>query len=305
MGEVYRARDTRLKRDVAIKVLPDAFSKDAERLARFQREAEVLAALNHSNIAAVYGLEKADGITGLVLELVGGDTLADLIARGPIAVSEALPIARQIADTLEAAHDKGIIHRDLKPANIKITPEGKVKVLDFGLAKILEPEPAASSLSMSPTLSALPTYAGTILGTAAYMSPEQARGKTVDRRADIWAFGCVLFEMLTGKRAFEGGETVSDAIAAILKGEPDWNALPTDTPAHIRTLLRRCLQKDVQKRLPHIGIARLEIDEGPEGASVVASQQSFPAQPARRRVRTRVAAGALGVAVGAAVVLLI
>jgi serine/threonine-protein kinase len=206
----------------------------------------------------VYGLEKDGGTTGIVLELVDGETLAEIIARGPLALSDALPIARQIADALETAHDKGVVHRDLKPANIKVTPEGKVKVLDFGLAKMLEPERAASSLSMSPTLmSAYPTYAGTILGTAAYMSPEQARGRQVDRRADIWAFGCVLFEMLTGKQAFEGGETVSDAIASILKNEPDWNALPADTPPHIRTLLRRCLQKDAQKRLPHVGVARL------------------------------------------------
>src|SRR5213593_3451193 len=195
---VYRARDTRLKREVAIKVLPDEFSQDAERLARFKHEAEVLATLNHSNIAAVYGLEKEGGTTAIVLELVDGDTLAEIIARGPLAVGDALPIARQIADALETAHDRGVVHRDLKPANIKVTPEGKVKVLDFGLAKMLGPERAASSLSMSPTLmSAVPTYAGMILGTAAYMSPEQARGKQVDRRTDIWAFGCVLFEMLT------------------------------------------------------------------------------------------------------------
>jgi len=232
----------------------------------------------------VYGLEKDGGTTGIVLELVDGETLAEIIARGPLALGDALPIARQIADALETAHDKGVVHRDLKPANIKVTPEGKVKVLDFGLAKMLEPERAASSLSMSPTLmSAYPTYAGMILGTAAYMSPEQARGKQVDRRTDIWAFGCVLFEMLTGKQAFEGGETVSDAIASILKNEPDWNALPAGTPPHVRTLLRRCLQKDAQKRLPHIGIARLEIDEGP---AAVALDTAVPsAQPAVARSR--------------------
>ena len=262
MGEVYRARDTRLKRDVAIKVLPDGFSTDPDRLARFQREAEVLATLSHSNIAAVYGLEKSGDVTGIVLELVEGDTLAEIIARGPIAVHDALPMARQIADALEAAHEKGVVHRDLKPANVKVTPEGKVKVLDFGLAKMLEPEPVSTSLTASPTFGAQPTYAGMIVGTASYMSPEQARGKNVDRRTDIWAFGCVLYEMLTARKAFEGGETISDAIAAVLKNDVEWSALPPDTPSHIRTLLRRCLQRDVQKRLPHIGIARIEIDEG-------------------------------------------
>ena len=302
MGEVYRARDTRLKREVAIKVLPDELSQDAERLARFQREAEVLATLNHSNIAAVYGLEKDGGFTAIVLELVGGETLAEIIARGRVALSDALPIARQIADALETAHDKGVVHRDLKPANIKVTPEGKVKVLDFGLAKMLEPK-AASSLSVSPTLmSAYPTYAGVILGTAGYMSPEQARGKQVDRRADIWAFGCVLFEMLTGRQAFEG-ETVSDAVASILKNEPDWNALPVATPPHVRTLLRRCLQKDPQKRLPHIGSARLEIDEGSEA---VAIDTALPiAQPAFARSRRLawIPGAVSGFAVGMTVVL--
>jgi len=241
MGEVYRARDLKLKREVAIKILPDEFSRDADRVSRFQREAEMLATLNHSNIAAVYGLEQDNTTTGIVLELVDGETLADIIARGPLALSDALPIARQIADAIEMAHDKGVVHRDLKPANIKVTPEGRVKVLDFGLAKMLEPGGSAPSMSMSPTLmSAYPTYTGVILGTAAYMSPEQARGKQVDRRTDIWAFGCVLFEMLTGRQAFEGGETVSDAIASVLKNDPNWNALPADTPAQIRTLLRHC-----------------------------------------------------------------
>src|SRR5438552_2500393 len=306
MGEVYRARDMRLKREVAIKVLPDGFSQDADRVARFQREAELLATLNHPNVAAVYGLETEGGITGIVLELVEGDTLADMIARGPVAITDALQIARQIADALEAAHDKGVIHRDLKPANIKVTPEGNVKILDFGLAKMLGQEHAASSLSMSPTLSAAPTYAGTILGTASYMSPEQARGKTVDRRTDVWAFGCVLFEMLTGKQAFEGGETVSDAIAGILRGEPDWNALPTATPAHIRTLLRRCLQKDIKKRLPHIGIARLEIDEGPETAVIDAPVASVrPHEIARPRMLVWIAIAVTGVVLGAAAILVV
>jgi Tol biopolymer transport system component len=306
MGEVYRARDTRLKREVAIKVLPNEFSKDTERLARFQREAEVLATLNHSNIAAVYGLEKDGGTTGIVLELVGGETLAEIIARGPLALNDALPIARQIADALETAHDKGVVHRDLKPANIKVTPEGKVKVLDFGLAKMLEPERSAPSVSMSPTLmSAYPTYAGVILGTAAYMSPEQARGKQVDRRTDIWAFGCVLFEMLTGKQAFEGGETVSDAIASILKNEPDWKALPADTPAHIRTLLRRCLQKDAQKRLPHIGVARLEIDEAPTTPAADTSAASIQLKAGASRRRGWFLGPVFGMAFGAIVILLV
>ncbi len=214
MGEVYRARDTRLKRDVAIKVLPEAFSQDPDRLARFQREAELLATLNNPNIAAVYGLEQSGGVTGIVLELVEGDTLADLIARGPIAAGDALPIARQIADALEAAHETGVIHRDLKPANIKVTADGKVKVLDFGLAKMAAHEATASSMTMSPTLSVHATYAGVILGTAAYMSPEQARGRAVDKRTDIWAFGCVLFEMLSGARPFDG-EDVAETIGAV------------------------------------------------------------------------------------------
>jgi len=305
MGDVYRARDTRLKREVAIKVLPDGFSQDPERLARFQREAEVLATLNHSNIAAVYGLEKDGGTTGIVLELVEGETLAEIIARGPLALGDALPIARQIAEALEAAHDKGVVHRDLKPANIKVTPEGKVKVLDFGLAKILEPDGPASSLSMSPTLmSAYPTYAGVILGTAAYMSPEQARGKQIDRRTDIWAFGCVLFEMLTGRQAFESGETVSDAIASILKNEPDWNALPANTPVHIRTLLRRCLQKDAQKRLPHVGVARLEIDEAPTAPAVDTSAGSIQLKAKAPR-RLWVLGAAIAIVLGAGVAFLV
>jgi eukaryotic-like serine/threonine-protein kinase len=271
MGEVYRANDTRLKREVAIKVLPEAFAQDPDRAARFQREAELLASLNHPNIAAIYGLERIVSSTagqatvGIVLELVEGHTVADLIVRGPMPPADALPLARQIAEALEAAHDKGVVHRDLKPANIKITPDGRVKVLDFGLAKMLESNPASSSMSMSPTLSVHATYAGTILGTAAYMSPEQARGKPVDRRTDVWAFGCVLYEMLTGKHSFEPGETVSDAIVSVLSREPDWTALPADTPAPIRRLLRRCLQKDPQKRLPHIGAARIEIDEALSG----------------------------------------
>jgi eukaryotic-like serine/threonine-protein kinase len=286
MGEVYRARDTHLRREVAIKVLPEALSHDADRLARFQREAELLASLNHPNIAAIYGLEKSDGGIAIILELVDGDMLADVIGRGRLPIADALPIARAIADALEAAHDKGIVHRDLKPANVKINTEGKVKVLDFGLAKAIDGAAPSGSiardqLTASPTLSLHATYAGVILGTAAYMSPEQARGKPVDRRTDIWAFGCVLFEMLTGRQTFDAGETVSDAIAAILKHDPDWSALPEDTPAHIRTLLKRCLQKDPQKRLPHIGVARLEIDE--PSAATIAPAPSIATRPPWKR----------------------
>jgi eukaryotic-like serine/threonine-protein kinase len=268
MGEVYRARDTRLGRDVAIKVLPDAFISDPERLRRFAREARVLAALNHPHIAAIHGLEEGDPVPGsgqtavraLVLELVEGPTLADRLARGPLPVADALPIAQQIADALEAAHEKGIVHRDLKPANIKITPDGAVKVLDFGLAKAITSDVFGSDLSQSPTVTLDSTREGMILGTAAYMSPEQARGQPVDKRTDIWAFGCVLYEMLTGRQAFSGDD-VSNTLAEILRGQPDWNALPVGTPAAVRRLLRGCLQKDRRERLPDIGVARLEIKE--------------------------------------------
>jgi hypothetical protein len=265
MGEVFRARDAKLNRDVAIKVLPEAVAEDAERLARFQREAQVLASLNHPHIAAIYGLEKAGNLEALVLELVEGETLAEKIAAGPIPLDETLAIARQIADALEAAHEKGIVHRDLKPANVKVTPEGKVKVLDFGLAKAYAGESAGGSsadLSRSPTLLQAGTQAGIILGTAAYMSPEQARGKAVDKRADIWAFGAVVYEMLTGRKAFEG-ETVSDTLAAVLTREPDWSALPVGTPAGLQDLLRRCLDRDPRQRLRDIGDARLLLDRGP------------------------------------------
>jgi serine/threonine protein kinase/Tol biopolymer transport system component len=268
MGEVYRARDTRLKRDVAIKILSAAFAQDPDRIARLQREAEVLATLNHPNIAAVYGFEESTAATGIVLELVAGPTLADRIVHGALPLDEALAIAKQIADALDAAHDKNIIHRDLKPANIKVTPGGKVKVLDFGLAKMAEVEPSrASSLSMSPTLAVQATSAGLILGTAGYMSPEQARGKSVDRRSDIWSFGCVLYEMLTGRPVFDAGETVSDAVAAILTREPEWNRLPAQAPEPIRRLLRRCLEKDPDRRLHHIADARLEIADSMSASS--------------------------------------
>jgi eukaryotic-like serine/threonine-protein kinase len=282
MGEVYRARDPRLNRDVALKVLPGALSADPERLARFEREAQMLAALNHSNIGAIHGLEDAEGRQALVLELVEGPTLADRIAQGAVPLEEALPIARQIADALEAAHEQGIIHRDLKPANIKVRPDGNVKVLDFGLAKALARTESSGisrpDVTTSPTLlsPATMTTAGLILGTAAYMAPEQARGKPVDRRADIWAFGCVLYEMLAGRRAFEGDE-VTDTLAGILRGEPAWDALPAATPRSIQRLLRRCLQKDPRERLQSIGDARLEIADA---ATAPAHEMLVPAPKA-------------------------
>ena len=272
MGEVYRARDTKLNRDVAIKVLPDLFVSDAERLARFIREAQTLASLNHPNVAIIHGLEQAGEVHALVMELVAGEDLSQRIARGPIPIDEALPIAKQIADALETAHETGIIHRDLKPGNVKIRPDGTVKVLDFGLAKAMEPVGGALNVSQSPTItSPTMTQAGIILGTAAYMSPEQARGKPVDKRTDIWAFGCVLYEMLTGVRAFAGDE-VSDTLAFIITREPAWSALPASTPGSIRRLLRRCLTKDRRQRLSDIADARLEIAEvGAEQAAEVSS----------------------------------
>jgi TolB-like protein/Tfp pilus assembly protein PilF len=261
MGEVYQAHDTKLGRDVAIKVLPEAFAHDAERLARFQREAKILAQLNHANIATIYGLEHSNDSHYLVMELVPGDTLQQRVKRdGPVPVEETLLIAKQIAEALEAAHEKGIIHRDLKPANVKVTPDGKVKVLDFGLAKAFADDGATEDPSNSPTLSMAATMPGMILGTAAYMSPEQARGKAVDKRTDIWAFGCVLFELLTGRQVFRG-ESFSDTIAAILEREPYWNVLPPSTPPKIRDLLQRSLQKDAQRRLRDLGDARIEIEE--------------------------------------------
>jgi serine/threonine-protein kinase len=261
MGEVYRATDTRLKREVAIKVLPEDVAGDSERLARFEREAHVLASLNHPHIASIYGLEESDGMPCLVLELVEGQTLAERLAAGALPVDKTLEIARQIAAALEAAHEKGVIHRDLKPANVKVTPEGLVKVLDFGLAKAFAVESAevSSDPSHSPTLTAA-TRAGAILGTAAYMGPEQARGKPVDKRTDIWAFGCVLFEMLSGRQAFPG-KTVSDSLARILEREPDWERLPKSLPREVRRLLRRCLTKDIRNRLQAVGDARITIQD--------------------------------------------
>jgi eukaryotic-like serine/threonine-protein kinase len=271
MGEVYQATDSKLGRSVAIKLLPEAFACDADRAERFEREARVLASLNHPNIAAVYGLEESGGRKFLVMELVRGETLAERLKRGPIPVDGALGIAKQIAEGLEAAHERGIIHRDLKPANVMITPDGKVKVLDFGLAKVYELETSNANLSNSPTLSIAATNAGVILGTAAYMAPEQARGRNVDRRADVWAFGCVLYEMLTGKRAFEG-EEVTDTLVQVITKEPDWSILPDRMPSSVHRVLRRCLQKDLQKRIRDIGDVRIDIEEPgrePEGISPV------------------------------------
>jgi len=278
MGQVYRATDTNLKRQVAIKVLPASVAGDADRLARFQREAEVLAALNHPNIAQIYGLEKSDGMTALVMELVEGENLSQRIARGAIPLDEALPLAKQIAEALEAAHEQGIIHRDLKPANIKVRPDGTVKVLDFGLAKALDPAAASSPEAMnSPTItSPAMTQAGMILGTAAYMAPEQARGKTVDRRADIWAFGAVLCEMLTGQRAF-GGEDIAQTLANVINKEPAWEALPPTTPARIRSIVAGCLVKDPRQRLRDMGDVRLAL----EGAFETAAPQTTATSSAK------------------------
>jgi Tol biopolymer transport system component len=283
MGEVYQATDTNLKRQVAIKVLPAAVAGDLDRLARFQREAEVLAALNHPNIGAIYGLEKTPDFTALVMELVAGDDLAQRIARGPIPLDEALPIAKQIAEALEAAHEQGIIHRDLKPANIKIRTDGTVKVLDFGLAKAMDPagSPSANATT-SPTISMHATQAGMILGTAAYMAPEQARGRVVDTRADIWAFGCVLYEMVTGIRAFNGDEQ-TDTIVAVLSKDPDWRALPA-TAIGVRPLVARCLKKHVKQRLQAIGDARIHVEELIDGTSANGAAVRAPAATLSRRV---------------------
>src|SRR5438132_4033036 len=265
MGEVYRARDEKLNRDVAIKILPEAFAQDSDRLARFKREAQVLASLNHPNIASIYGLEESNGFMALAMELVEGPDLANRLVTGPIPIDEALAIARQIATALEAAHERGIIHRDIKPANIKVNDDATVKVLDFGLAKVFTDETPDADLSHSPTL-IKGTQAGMILGTAAYMSPEQAKGKPVDKRSDVWAFGCVLFEMLSGKQSFSG-ETLTDILASVVRAEPDWNLLPAGTPEAIRGLLRRCLTKDPKQRLRDIGEARITIESFLAGKS--------------------------------------
>ena len=296
MGEVYRARDGKLGRDVAIKVLPDEFAANDERLRRFQREAKVLASLNHPNIAAIYGLEQSGSTHYLVLELLPGETLAERLARGPIPVAEAIEIAMKIAEALEEAHEQGIVHRDLKPANIMLTPDGKVKVLDFGLAKaFVEDAPDADS-SMSPTLTRDATRVGVILGTAAYMSPEQAKGKPVDKRADVWAFGVVLYEMLTGKRAF-AGEDVSDTLAFVLTKEPEWEALPAETPPVLRQALRVCLTKDPKRRVRDIADVRLAIDGAFEAAVVEATDAAARAPEPQRWQRVMLLAVTVIVAV--------
>jgi serine/threonine protein kinase len=317
MGQVYRARDTRLKRDVALKVLPESFATDPERLARFQREAEVLATLNHPHIATIFGFEESPPVASgqpvlraLVLELVEGETLADRLARGPIPPHETLPIARQIAEALEAAHERGIVHRDLKPSNIALTNDGQVKVLDFGLAKLTQASglgPHAPSLTASPTITspALTTGVGALLGTAGYMSPEQAKGREADKRGDVWAFGCVLYEMLTGRRAFDG-EDVGDTLAAVLRGEPDWAALPSKTPAAIRALLRSCLQRDRRKRLSDIAGALFVLDRAGDLVEPVMLPSVAPAATLTRRLWRRAApiavAAAASLVVGGAIV---
>jgi serine/threonine-protein kinase len=299
MGEVYRARDSRLDRDVALKILPDLFADQPDRLLRFQREAKALAALNHRNIAQIHGVEESEGIRALVLEYVEGRTLAERIATGPLPVQEALPIAEQIAEALEAAHEAGIVHRDLKPANVKVTDSGVVKVLDFGLAKALERGPAAEG-SESPTITAASTRDGVIMGTAAYMSPEQARGRPVDRRADIWAFGAVLFEMLTSRRAFER-ETVADTVAAIIETEPAYGRLPPDVPSPIQRLIRRCLVRNPQDRLRDIGDARIEIAETRRAPASLASDATSGVPVARPldRVWPRILPWVAGLLLGA------
>ena len=302
MGEVYRARDTRLDRDVAIKILPEAFAADVERVSRFQREARVLASLNHPHIAAIYGLEDAEGVKALVMELVEGEDLAQRLARGAVPLDEALPIAKQIAEALEAAHEQGIIHRDLKPANVKVRTDGTVKVLDFGLAKAFNPTGSPSSnATMSPTISMHATQAGVLLGTAAYMPPEQAKGKSVDKRADLWSFGCVFYEMLAGHRPFVG-ETISDVLAKIIERDPDWNALPAKTPRSIRTLVRRCLEKDLRRRLDSAAVARLEIEEAsatPATNGIALSDVNRDARTARWPLWASVAVAVLAALVGA------
>jgi serine/threonine protein kinase len=297
MGVVYRGVDTKLGRDVAIKVLPTEFANDPDRLARFEREARLLASLNHPNIAAIHGLQEDGGVPYLVMEFVAGETLAHRLARGPLEVREALEICRQIAEALEEAHDKGVVHRDLKPANVMITPGGKVKVLDFGLAKVFQAESPGADSSQSPTLTAESVTEGKILGTAAYMSPEQARGRPLDKRTDIWSFGCVLYEALSRKRAF-AGQTTSDSIAAILMREPDWQAPPLTTPPAIRTLLRRCLQKDPRRRIGDIGDVRIELEEAVAGGS----HPALAAAPASHPARSPILTGALCALAGAILV---
>jgi serine/threonine protein kinase len=298
MGEVYRARDAKLGRDVALKILPAAVAADGERLARFEREARTLAVLNHPHIAQIYGFEQSGDVSALVMELVDGEDLSDRIGRGPLPLAEALPLAREMAEALEFAHAQGVIHRDLKPANIRLRPDGTVKILDFGLAKAFDPFGASASserVDAATMTSPAMTMQGVILGTAAYMSPEQARGQTVDQRADIWAFGVVFYEMLTGRLAF-AAPTVTDTLARVIEREPDWSALPAATPPSVRTLLRRCLEKDPRKRAPHIGLARLDVDDALTSGSTaapMADNVAVPPQSARSKL-----------ALGAAVVLI-
>ena len=300
MGEVYRARDTRLNRDVAIKILPELFARDVERFARFTREAQTLASLNHPNIAQVHGLEESGSIRALVMELVSGDDLSAIVARGPLPVADALAIARQIADALEAAHEQGIVHRDLKPANIKVRADGTVKVLDFGLAKaVTAGAVSGADVLNSPTLSVHATQAGAIVGTAAYMPPEQARGKPVDRRADVWAFGVVLYEMLTGGHPFVG-QTISDTLAAILTRDVDLAALPAATPVAVRDLIESCLQKDPRQRLRDIGDARLQIDRALAGRSGASASGVQAAAAPRRAWTPWIVAPLVGIAAAAA-----
>ena len=296
MGEVYRARDTKLGRDVALKVLSEVVTHDASRVARFRREAQILASLNHSHIGAIYGLEDERGVAVLVLELVEGPTLADRIAQGPLPLERALPIAQQIALALESAHEQGIVHRDLKPANIKVQPDGTVKVLDFGLAKATDPssapDPSPATTHSIPELS----HPGAVMGTARYMSPEQASGMPVDKRSDIWSFGAVLFEMLTGEKAFTG-ESTAHVLAAVLRAEPEWSALPPDTPASIRRLLRRCLEKDRKRRLDSASVVSLELED-----ALVTPAAEAPAPTTRRPMApiaiTALVSGALVAALG-------
>ncbi|MGH9716582.1 MAG: protein kinase domain-containing protein [Candidatus Acidiferrales bacterium] len=294
MGEVYRARDAKLGRDVALKVLPEAFARDSERMARFQREAKLLASLNHPNIAAIYGFEDSGATHALVMELVEGLTLADRIKSGALPIDEALRIAKQICEALEYAHERGIVHRDLKPANIKVTADDTVKILDFGLAKAVQGEADATDIGNSPTITQMATQSGVLLGTAAYMSPEQAKGRPVDRRADIWAFGCVLFEMFTRKAPFRG-ETVTDTLAAVLTKEPEWSQLPAKTPARVRVLLQRCLQKDQKQRLQAIGDARISLDEVLTGAPEPPSAAMPAVAPIWRRAAPWVSGAIVGV----------
>ncbi|HJU42441.1 MAG TPA: protein kinase [Vicinamibacterales bacterium] len=304
MGEVYRARDTKLNRDVAIKVLLPAVADDPERLARFRREAQTLASLNHPGIAQIHGIEDSSGGPFLVMELVDGPTLADRIAAGPLPVDEAIAIARQLADALEAAHERGVIHRDLKPANIKVCDDGSVRILDFGLAKALDSQAggaAARSMANSPTIASPMTQPGLILGTAAYMSPEQAKGRVVDKRTDVWAFGCVLYEMLTGRRAFEG-EDVTDTIASVMRAEPDWQALPADTPEPIYLLLKRSLEKDRRARIADISVARFLIAEPVARGAISAGSPAAAGRSSRLRVPVAALSGLLvGAALAAAV----